>query len=85
MSLNKLISTLEADEKKKDLIEYLHYNYQDIDNIIYQKKKEIDELVEIREKLYKDMISFCNHKWEIDRTNIGEKTEWVCSICGIEK
>ena len=85
MSLNKLVSTLEADEKKKNLIEYLYYNYQDIDNIIYQKKKEIDELLEIRQKLHNDMISFCNHEWKIDRTNIGEKTEWVCSICGIEK
>ena len=85
MSLYDLVDKLKEDKSKKGLIEYLYNNYQDISNTIYQKQKEINELIEIEKKLREDIFSLCKHKWIIDKTNIGEKTEWVCQICGTEK
>ncbi len=85
MSFYTLVNKLKEDESKKDFIEYLYANHQDISNMIYQKQKEINELIEVEKKLREDIISLCKHQWIIDRTNIGEKTEWVCSICGKDK
>lgn len=41
-------------------------------------EKEIEKL---QDKLYK----ICKHQWIIDRSNYGEKTEYICTECLLYK
>ena len=43
--------------------------------IVQQKIKEMEE------KIYNK----CNHAWTVDRTNVGEHTEYVCAQCNMFK
>jgi len=39
------------------------------------------EIKQAEEHIY----SKCEHKWEIDRTNVGEHTEYICVKCLLSK
>jgi len=36
-------------------------------------------------ELEKEIYNKCNHDWTIDRTNVGEHTEYVCIHCNMYK
>jgi len=56
--------------------------YNKIKHKLKQQCKQIDEVIfECQKKLYK----LCEHKWQIDRTDMGEHTEYECGICGLYK
>ena len=48
------------------------------------KQKVIALQQEIKEA-EEDIYSKCEHKWEIDRTNVGEHTEYICVKCLLSK
>ena len=43
--------------------------------IVQQKIKEMEE----------DIYNKCNHVWTVDRTNVGEHTEYMCMQCNMFK
>lgn len=48
-------------------------------------KKKILELQQEMKQLEETIYSKCEHKWEIDRTNVGEHTEYICLKCQLSK
>jgi len=62
------------EENVSDLLEKIR-------NLEENKKKfnlEIDkQIINLEKKIFE----LCNHDWIIDRSNAGEHTEYICSIC----
>lgn len=85
MSLYKLIQSLNKNNMPEDDVEYLYYHYQDISQKIYDYTEEITKLKNEQKEIYKQITNCCSHKWVIDRSNVGEHTEWICEICGVDK
>lgn len=51
-------------------------------NILKEKTYQCEKLItELQKKLY----SICQHEWEIDRSNVGEHTEYICRKCNLDK
>jgi hypothetical protein len=51
------------------------------DELTSAKQKVISlqqQIKQIEEHIY----SKCQHEWKIDRTNVGEHTEYICMKCG---
>jgi len=50
-------------------------------NLINFKKKTEEEI----ESLEDDLRKVCSHDWQIDYSNRGEKTEYICLKCTLYK
>ena len=51
-------------------------------NILKEKTNEYNNAIK---QLQKQLYEACPHDWEIDRTNIGEHTEYICKKCQLDK
>ena len=45
-------------------------------------KKKVLQLQQQIKELEEDIYSKCEHDWQIDYTNVGEHTEYICTKCG---
>jgi len=57
-------------------------SYHRFHTILNQQNRYIAENVK---NLEKQLYKVCEHIWEIDRTDIGEHTQYECKICGLGK
>jgi len=65
-------------EKELQQLQYLRSELAEL-------KKNMDKLLQ-RIKHVEEIIYFkCDHYWILDRTNVGEHTEYVCTHCNLSK
>ncbi len=55
---------------------------QDLRKELTAAKQKVLSLQQQIKELEEDIFSKCQHEWNIDRTNVGEHTEHICSKCG---
>ena len=55
---------------------------QDLRKELASAKQKVLQLQQQIKELEEDIFSKCQHEWKIDRTNVGEHTEHICSKCG---
>ena len=55
---------------------------QDLRKELTAAKQKVIQLQQQIKELEEDIYSKCQHEWKIDRTNVGEHTEYICSKCG---
>lgn len=75
-------------ESSQDILSEIHSinnEKTDILNIIYLLKQRINKLDIQSKELEKNLYEKCNHEWQVDRTNIGEHTEFICKKCNLYK
>ena len=58
---------------------------QNIRRELTSAKKKVLELQQELKEAEEHIYSKCEHKWEIDRTNVGEHTEYICLKCYLSK
>jgi hypothetical protein len=58
---------------------------KDLRSELSTSKKKILALQAEMKQLEETIYSKCEHKWEIDRTNVGEHTEYICLKCQLSK
>jgi uncharacterized protein YlxW (UPF0749 family) len=58
---------------------------KDLRSELSSSKKKILALQAEMKQLEETIYSKCEHKWEIDRTNVGEHTEYICLKCQLSK
>ena len=54
-------------------------------NKLIEVKNTKSNLEEEIEKLEQKLYKICKHQWIIDRSNYGEKTEYICTECLLYK
>jgi len=54
-------------------------------NKLIEVKNTKSNLEEEIEKLEQKLYKICKHQWIIDRSNYGEKTEYICKECLLYK
>jgi len=56
---------------------------QDLRKELTAAKKKVLELQQKIKEAEEHIYTKCEHKWEIDRTNVGEHTEYICLKCNL--
>lgn len=65
-------------EKEIQQLQHLRSELASVKKIMGKLQQRINQIEEI--------IYFkCNHYWILDRANVGEHTEYVCSHCNLSK
>lgn len=50
-------------------------SFKQIISTLQQKIKQVEEIIYFK----------CNHYWILDRANVGEHTEYICTHCNLYK
>jgi uncharacterized protein YlxW (UPF0749 family) len=55
---------------------------QDLRKELTSAKQKVLQLQQQIKQFEEHIYSKCQHEWKIDRTNVGEHTEYICMKCG---
>jgi len=54
-------------------------------NELLLAKKKVDLLQQQIKQMENTVYSKCAHEWKVDHSNVGEHTEYVCTMCHMSK
>jgi hypothetical protein len=54
---------------------------QDLRKELTAAKQKVLQLQQQIKQIEEHIYSNCQHEWKIDRTNVGEHTEYICMKC----
>jgi len=60
-------------------------NLQHLRTELTSAKQKVLSLQQEIKQAEENIYSKCQHKWELDRTNVGEHTEYICAKCHLSK
>jgi hypothetical protein len=61
---------------------------KELDNLRIQLSTLRNQMLSVQQRIQqmeKEIYIKCNHVWTIDRTNVGEHTEHICTHCSMSK
>jgi predicted nucleic acid-binding Zn-ribbon protein len=62
--------------------EFIQNQLQDLRKELTSAKQKVIQLQQQIKQIEEQIYTNCEHVWKIDRTNVGEHTEYICSKCG---